>query len=98
AAVPAPAPVVAAEPATTLATTQVRTAANTTAVTIASVSCAATKAVTSAVVTEPVAGTAVEQPTKQSDGVGGTRAPAEVKAAEAHPARAKHDETPQRYS
>jgi hypothetical protein len=89
--VPAPAPVVAAEPATTSSVTKVRTAANTTAVTIASVVGDATKAVTTAVVTEPVASTAVEQPTKQSDtyGVGSTRGPTEVKAAEAHSAQAK---------
>jgi len=103
--VPAPIPVVAAEPATSSSMTKVRTAANTTAVTIASVVGDATKAVTTAVVTEPVASTAVEQPTKQSDtdGVGGTRQPAaqtsaaveppEVKAAEAHPVEAKPDET-----
>ena len=92
--VPAPAPVVAAEPATTSSVTKVRTAANTTAVTIASVVGDATKAVTTAVVTEPVASTAVEQPTKQSDtdGVGGTRGPAEVKAAEAQPVAAKPNE------
>jgi hypothetical protein len=95
AAVPAPPPVVAAEPATTSSVIKVRTAANTTAVTIASVVGDATKAVTTAVVTEPVASTAVEQPTKQSDtdGVGGTRGPAEVKAAEAQPVAAKPDET-----
>src|SRR6476659_2012847 len=74
---PAATPVVAAEPATTSSVTKVRTAANSPAVTIASVVGDATKAVTTAVVTEPVASTAVEQPTKQSDtdGVGGTRGP-----------------------
>jgi hypothetical protein len=96
--VPAPTPVVAAEPAPTSSVTKVRTAANSPAVTIASVVGDASKAVTTAVVTEPVASTAVEQPTKQSDtdGVGGTRGPtvqisaaAEVKAAETHPAEAK---------
>jgi lipoprotein-anchoring transpeptidase ErfK/SrfK len=95
--VPAPAPVVAAEPATTSSMTKVRTAnaTNTTAVAIDSVAGDATKAVTTAVVTEPVASTAAEQPTKQSDtdGVGGTREPAEAKAAEAQPVEAMPDES-----
>jgi lipoprotein-anchoring transpeptidase ErfK/SrfK len=93
---PAATPVVAAEPATTSSVTKVRTAANSPAVTIASVVGDATKAVTTAVVTEPVASTAVEQPTKQTDtdGVGGTRGPADVKTVEMQPLAAKPDETP----
>jgi lipoprotein-anchoring transpeptidase ErfK/SrfK len=101
--IPVPAPVRAAEPATTSSVTKVRTAdaANTVVVAVDTVAADATKAVTTAVVTEPLASTAAEQPTKQSDtdGVGGTRdpaaqasatiEPAEVKAAEAQPVEAK---------
>jgi hypothetical protein len=105
--VPAPAPVVATEPATTSSVTKLRTAdaTNTVAVAIESTAGDAAKAVTTAVVTEPVPSTAVEQPTKQSgtDGVGGmpepaaqTRAkvePPEVKAVNAQPVEAKPGET-----
>jgi lipoprotein-anchoring transpeptidase ErfK/SrfK len=88
--VPAAPPLAMAEPATTSSVTKVRTAANTPTVTIASVLGDATKAVTTAVVTEPVASTAGEQPTKQSDtdGVGGTHEPAAQTSAAAEPAEA----------
>ena len=90
--VPLPVPKMAAEPATTSSVSKVRTAdaSNATAVAVESLAGDTTKAVTTAVVTEPLPGTAVEQPTKQSgtDGVGGKQEPAEVKAAEAKPVEA----------
>ena len=99
---PAPAPVVAAEPATTSSVTRIRTAdAANTVVAIDSVAGDATKAVTTAVVTEPLVSTAAEQPTKQSDTDGVSSKPepaaqtsaavepADVKAAEAQPIEAK---------
>jgi hypothetical protein len=96
--VPAPVPVVTVEPATT-SSVKVRTADATNApvVAIDSVGGDAAKAVTTAVVTQPLASTAVEQPTKRpdTDGVGGTRQPAalESRPTEVNQFEAKSAET-----